>query len=145
LLLLLKEPHQEISEEEAETADLENIFKCDQCRNTFKSENGLKIHIGKSHKKVTQVQATPDQLRQRPESPMDTSIIPLLDVSREEPCPALPVDCERRTCTCSNSNCCSCYHDDSCECRQTNTITSFCDCEDVDPTHKDCNKQPKIK
>ena len=75
-----KESHQGISEEEAETADLENIFKCDQCRNTFKSENGLKIHVGKSHKKVTQVQATPDQLRQRPEGPMDTSIIPLLDV-----------------------------------------------------------------
>ena len=54
--------------------------KSDQCRNTFKSENGLKIHVGKSHKKVTQVQATPDQLRQRPEGPMDTSIIPLLDV-----------------------------------------------------------------
>ena len=75
-----KESHQGISEEEAETADLENIFKCDQCRNTFKAENGLKIHVGKSHKKVTQVQATPDQLRQRPEGPMDTSIIPLLDV-----------------------------------------------------------------
>ena len=57
-----KESHQGISEEEAETADLENIFKCDQCRNTFKSENGLKIHVGKSHKKVTQVHATPDQL-----------------------------------------------------------------------------------
>ena len=69
MLLLLKEPHQEISEEEAETADLKNIFKCDQCRNTFKSESGLTIHVGKSHKKVTQVQATPDQLRQRPEGP----------------------------------------------------------------------------
>ena len=112
-----KESHQGISEEEAETADLENIFKCDQCRNTFKSENGLKIHVGKSHKKVTQVQATPDQLRQQPEGPMDTSIIPLLDVSKEEPC-LNSVDCERRTCTCSNLNCCGCFHGDSCECRQ---------------------------
>ena len=29
---------------------------------------------------MNQVQAAPDQLRQRPEGPMDTSIIPLLDV-----------------------------------------------------------------
>ena len=29
-----KEPHQEVSEEVAETADLEKIFKCDQCRKT---------------------------------------------------------------------------------------------------------------
>ena len=29
------------------------VFKCDQCMNTFKSENGLKIHIGKTHRKVS--------------------------------------------------------------------------------------------
>ena len=29
----------------------EKTFKCDHCDNNFKSENGLKIHIGKSHKK----------------------------------------------------------------------------------------------
>ena len=28
----------------------EKTFKCDQCDGTFKSENGLKIHIGKAHK-----------------------------------------------------------------------------------------------
>ena len=50
-----------------------------------------------------------------------------------------------RTCTCSNLNCCGCYHEDSCECRQTNKITDFCDCDDVNPTHVDCNKQPKTK
>ena len=70
-----------VSEEEeagkrVEMAVDENVFKCDQCQNTFKTENGLKIHVGKAHKKVNQVQATPDQLRQRPEGPMDTSIIP---------------------------------------------------------------------
>ena len=27
-------------------------FKCDQCEKDFKSENGLNIHIGKTHKKV---------------------------------------------------------------------------------------------
>ena len=33
---------------------VEKAFKCDQCEYSFKSENGLKIHAGKSHKKATQ-------------------------------------------------------------------------------------------
>ena len=37
----------------------EKAFKCDQCENSFKSENGLKIHAGKSHKKVTSLSSTP--------------------------------------------------------------------------------------
>ena len=77
-----------VSEEEeagkrVEMAVDENVFKCDQCQNTFKTENGLKIHVGKAHKKVNQVQATPDQLRQRQEGSMNISIS-LLDASREE-------------------------------------------------------------
>ena len=80
-----------VSEEEeagkrVEMAVDENVFKCDQCQNTFKTENGLKIHVGKAHKKVNQVQATPDQLRQRPEGSMNISTSPLLDTSREESC-----------------------------------------------------------
>ena len=80
-----------VSEEEATQKQVERVvdekvFKCAQCENTFKSENGLKIHVGKSHKKVNQVQATPDQLRQRPEGSMNISTSPLLDASREEPC-----------------------------------------------------------
>ena len=43
----------------------EKAFMCDHCDNTFKSENGLKIHIGKSHKKVDSTPATPDRLRQQ--------------------------------------------------------------------------------
>ena len=54
-----KKPYQEVSEEEAETADLENTFKFDQCRKTFKSEKELKIHAEKSHKKAIKGQATP--------------------------------------------------------------------------------------
>ena len=57
-----------------------------RCQNTFKTENGLKIHIGKAHKKVNQVQATPEQLRQWPEGSMNISTSPLLDASREESC-----------------------------------------------------------
>ena len=36
-------------EKEAETRD-KKAFKCDQCDSNFNSENGLKIHVGKSHK-----------------------------------------------------------------------------------------------
>jgi hypothetical protein len=32
------------------TSVLEDTFQCEHCANSFKTENGLKIHIGKSHK-----------------------------------------------------------------------------------------------
>ena len=51
-------------EKEAETRD-KKAFKCDQCDSNFNSENGLKIHVGKSHKKVHSIQATPDRPRQQ--------------------------------------------------------------------------------
>ena len=60
----------------------EKVVKCDQCGNIFKSENGLKIHVGKSHKKVSP--ATPDRLRQQPRNSEELSASPLLDTSREE-------------------------------------------------------------
>ena len=62
----------------------EKAFKCDQCENIFKSENGLKIHVGKAHKKVISTPATPDQLRQQLEGSVSLSSSPLLDASREE-------------------------------------------------------------
>ena len=43
----------QVSEEEEAEIQVEKKFKCDQCKNTFKSENGLKIHLGKAHKKVS--------------------------------------------------------------------------------------------
>ena len=58
----------------------EKTLKCDQCDGTFKSENGLKIHIRKAHK-------TPkpkERLRQNPGSPATMPPSPLLDASREE-------------------------------------------------------------
>ena len=73
---------------EASTGDKildEKVFKCDQCGNIFKSENGLKIHVGKSHKAVNP--ATPDCLRQEPRSSVSLSASPLLDTSREESSP----------------------------------------------------------
>ena len=61
------ESQHEVSVEEAEE-DLEKVvevkaFKCEQCGNDFKSENGLNIHIGKAHK-VILTPPPPDRLRQ---------------------------------------------------------------------------------
>ena len=42
--------HQEKSETVKEKPRQRAAFQCDQCDNHFKSESGLKIHIGKSHK-----------------------------------------------------------------------------------------------
>ena len=63
---------------------IEKTFKCDQCQNSFKSENGLKIHAGKSHKKVTSLSSTPERLRQQLDGSMSLSASPLLEASREE-------------------------------------------------------------
>ena len=59
-------------------------FKCEQCGNVFKSENGLKIHTGKAHK-VNSTPPPPDRLRQQPGgSAVSLLASPLLDASREE-------------------------------------------------------------
>ena len=71
-------------EEAVEQIAVEKAFKCDQCENSFKSENGLKIHAGKSHKKVTSMSSTPDRLRQQLAGSVSLSASPLLDASREE-------------------------------------------------------------
>ena len=71
---------------QAEKVVDKTMFKCDQCENNFKSENGLKIHVGKAHKKVDQGSATPDQLRKQSEGSVSLSASPLLDISREEFC-----------------------------------------------------------
>ena len=59
-------------------------FKCEQCENVFKSENGLKIHAGKAHKKVNSIPSTPQKLRQQLGGSVSLSASPLLDASREE-------------------------------------------------------------
>ena len=79
-----------VSVEEA-VEKIEKAFKCDQCENSFKSENGLKIHVGKSHKNLNSTPATPDCLRQQPGSSVSLSASPLLDTSREEPSPTSPI------------------------------------------------------
>jgi hypothetical protein len=57
-----------------------DAFKCDICGNTFKSDNGLKIHQGKAHKSTQ----PKESLRQSEESPPCLSASPLLNISRED-------------------------------------------------------------
>ena len=59
-------------------------FKCDQCDKDFKSENGLKIHVGKTHNKVDSDLATPEVARNQLRSSVSLSASPLLNTSREE-------------------------------------------------------------
>ena len=60
------------------------VFKCEQCENVYKSENGLKIHVGKTHKNVNTTPPPSDRLRQQQGSPASMPSSPLLDSSREE-------------------------------------------------------------
>ena len=78
---------------QAEKVVDKTMFKCDQCDNIFKSENGLKIHVGKSHKKVNPLQSTPDQLRQQLGGSVSLSASHLLDTSREEFCSNFDFEC----------------------------------------------------
>ena len=59
-------------------------FKCDQCDKDFKSENGLKIHVGKTHNNVDSDLATPEVARNQLRSSVSLSASPLLNTSREE-------------------------------------------------------------
>ena len=52
-------------------------IKCDQCEYVAASEKGLRQHIRMKHKK--------EELRTSHEGPLNVSISPLLDASREEP------------------------------------------------------------
>ena len=64
--------------------DSGGLFKCDQCEKDFKSENGLKIHVGKTHNKVDSDLATPEVARHQLTSSVSLSASPLLNTSREE-------------------------------------------------------------
>ena len=71
------------AEDQVKVGEVRKTFKCEQCGNDFKSENGLKIHTGKAHK-VNSTPPPPDRLRQQPGSASDIPTSPLLDASREE-------------------------------------------------------------
>ena len=59
-------------------------FKCDQCEKDFKSENGLKIHVGKTHNRVDSDIVTLEVARNQLRSFESLSASPLLNTSREE-------------------------------------------------------------
>ena len=61
-------------------------FKCGEFGNSYKSENGLKIHKGKSHKKANTL-PSPEKIRRASrDSPMDSSlnVSSIRDTDREE-------------------------------------------------------------
>ena len=61
-------------------------FKCEECGNSYKSENGLKIHKGKSHKKANTLPSPEKIRRSSGDSPMESSLnmSPIRDTGREE-------------------------------------------------------------
>ena len=58
-----------------------NAFQCDHCDSTFKTENGLKIHKGRSHKEAS----SPEKIR-KPSSQSSLIVSPIREQSRVEPC-----------------------------------------------------------
>ena len=94
-------------------ADLETnqqaTFECDQCDAVLKTRNGLKIHIGKSHKEAPN---SPKKLRDT-SSELLLNVSPTRDHSRVEPYPNCGGTCPQLTsarkmtnvllyCTCIN-------------------------------------------
>ena len=65
-----------------ETLDESPTFKCDHCKAEFKSEKGLNIHVGKSHK--TNSSATPEKERgSSPQKELLLNLTPAKEVREE--------------------------------------------------------------
>ena len=126
-------------------------FPCDQCDANFKTENGLKIHKGKSHKEAS----LPEKLRTSSPQP-SLNVSPLRDQDRLESCP----NCEKEmslthlcqdldltldegyqdgdkteavegncNCDCPLPICCTCLHDVQCSCYKDNPDSTTCSCD----------------
>ena len=59
----------------------DDLFQCDQCDSTFKTQNGLKIHKGKAHKE----DSPPEKVRNPPSQPA-LVCSPIREATRVEPC-----------------------------------------------------------
>ena len=59
----------------------DDLFQCDQCDSTFKTQNGLKIHKGKAHKE----DSPPEKARNSPSQPA-LVCSPIREATRVEPC-----------------------------------------------------------
>ena len=118
---------------EKESTIQSSTFQCDQCDNIFKTESGLKIHIGKSHK-------LPPTEKVRDDSKATSlPVSPLKDTTRSIAChncgeDMLPShicdevkgdsdvedevnennsEAEKK---CAKAGCCHCHHPPECEC-----------------------------
>ena len=127
-----------------------HTFQCDQCDTVFKTRNGLKIHIGKSHKAPN----SPEKLREasselRPS--LNTS--PILPSNREENCnncggpfsPSHQCESEEAEETTSPPQPQLYSEDDECDCSITSDVgLTYC-CKDTDCDHPDnceCKTKP---
>jgi uncharacterized C2H2 Zn-finger protein len=72
----------EISSDLEATSLSEAIFECEHCASSFKTENGLKIHIGKSHKSLKS-SLSPKKVHENSEE-TSLTVSPLRDTRREE-------------------------------------------------------------
>ena len=79
--LFLKQKSETSSDLEA-TSLAEAIFHCEHCASSFKTENGLKIHVGKSHKALKS-SLSPEKVCENSEETSQT-VSPLRDTRREE-------------------------------------------------------------
>ena len=108
-------------------------FQCDQCDNHFKTESGLKIHIGKSHK------LPPIEHVRDTSTASSLTVSPIKDSCRSIPCnncgeemspshicidveddPDEDKDVKRKDSEieekCAKAGCCHCHHPIECEC-----------------------------
>ena len=134
----------------------EKAFLCDQCDSNFKSENGLKIHVGKAHKKVNSTPSSPDNLRGPGQMRSALNTSPLSLPNREENChncggafsPSHQCDGVgtggdagaldgKGTCTCDCvvPICCNCQHEPECTCYNENPNSAGCSCEGYEVHH----------
>ena len=129
-------------------ANQQATFKCDQCDAVFKTRNGLKIHIGKTHKEALN---SPEKFRETSSEHL-LNVSPTRDHSRVEPCPNCGGDmspthlCQdddqavelkvtdkdgKGTCTCDCEFpiCCNCQHGQECMCCDDDPNSGVCSCE----------------
>ena len=77
---------EEFLKRKTEPSSEDEAFKCEECGKSYKSENGLKIHKGKAHKKEI-ILPSPEKLRGvSGDSPQNSSLelSPIRDTGREE-------------------------------------------------------------
>ena len=77
----LKQKRETSSDKDATSLE-EATFQCEHCESSFKTENGLKIHVGKSHKALKS-SLSPEKVRDNPFEPSLT-VSPVRDTKREE-------------------------------------------------------------